>query len=110
MREVCAQEQRALYVQRQHKMGRSMRGRCAFVFWARHRRLSKDEVSKSLTSARSVSIRAVSGSVIRSVLCLPDHSTTNALYASCSTSNNVERHKEKLDWNSTSVQPTTKAT
>ena len=64
----------------------------------------------SLTTARSVSIRAVSGSVIRSVLCLPDHTTTNALYASCSTGNNVERHKGKLGWNNTSVQSTTKAT
>ena len=55
-------------------------------------------------------VRAVSGSLIRSVLRLQDHITTNALYTLCSKSNRVERHKKKLGWNNTSVQPTTVAT
>ena len=95
MREVWAQEQRVLYAQRQHKMGRSMRGWCAFVFLVRYRRMSWRCVSSGLVGARSVSVRAVSGSVIRSVLRLPNHITTNALFSSCSTSNKVERHKEE---------------
>ena len=51
----------------------------------------------SLTSARSDC--AVSGFVIRSVLCSPNHSTTNALYVSSSADNMLKQHFRATDHN-----------
>ena len=109
-REVWAQEQRVLYVQRQHKMGRSMRGWCAFAFWARHRRLSWRCVSSRLVGVRCLSTCRVrfrdtqralpSQTIPQPTRCIPRVPQENL----------VERHEKKLVWNNTSVQPTTVAT
>ena len=55
-----------------------------------------DEVSSVLVGTRSVSVRAVSRSVERCVLC-PSRAYHNQRVV------RLKRHKEKLDWNNTSV-------
>ena len=64
----------------------------------------KDEVSISLTSARSDC--AVSGVEMRIVLCSPTpYRNQRVELRFCR--QRVRHHKEKLVWNNTSVQPTT---
>ena len=60
---------------------------------------TKDEVSTSLTSARSVC--AVSGFVIRSVLCSPIPYRNQCVVRLMFRRQHVEQHKERLDWNNT---------
>ena len=55
-----------------------------------------DKVSSGLMGTRSVSVRAVSRSVVRCVLC------SSRQYHSQRVAR-LKRHKKKLDWNNTSV-------
>ena len=64
----------------------------------------EDEVSMGLTSARSEC--AVSGFVIRTVLCAPTQYRNQRVKLRLGRQR-VRHHKEKLGWNNTSVQPTT---
>ena len=62
-----------------------------------YRRLSRIEVSVSIASARSDC--AVSGYVIRSVLCSPIPDGNQRVVRLMFRRQHVEQHKEKLGWN-----------
>ena len=71
------------------------------------RRLSKDEVSTSVMSMRSVC--AVSRPVIRNVLRSQTIQQPTRWMSLVHHRQLVKKHKEKLGWNNTSAQPTSTA-